>query len=59
MHHDWPVKNAFVDLPIRLKGNSKRIFRKSLSLLGVPLQGYQHCFPEVTNQIMSVTQANH
>ena len=22
-HHDWPVKNAIVDLSIRLKGNSK------------------------------------
>ena len=21
--HDWPVKKAFVDLPIRMKGNSK------------------------------------
>ena len=26
MHHDWPLKKAIVDLPIRLKGN--------LSLLG-------------------------
>ena len=24
MHHDWPVKKAIVDLPIRLRGNSKR-----------------------------------
>ena len=31
--HDWPVKKAIVDLPIRLKGNSKRTFRNSLSLL--------------------------
>ena len=23
--HDWTVKNAIVNLPIRLKGNSKRI----------------------------------
>ena len=23
--HDWPVKNAIVDLPIKLKGTSKRI----------------------------------
>ena len=23
--HDWPVKKAIVNLPIRLKGNSKRI----------------------------------
>ena len=24
--HDWPVKKAIVDLPVRLKENSKRIF---------------------------------
>ena len=29
--HDWPVKNAIVDLPIRLKGNSKRSSGNSLS----------------------------
>ena len=23
MCHDWPVKNVFVDLPIKMKGNSK------------------------------------
>jgi len=22
--HDWPVKKAIIDLPIRMKGNSKR-----------------------------------
>ena len=32
--HDWPVKNAIVDLPIRIKGNSKRISGNSLSPLG-------------------------
>ena len=32
--HDWPVKNAIVDLPIRLKENSKRISGKSKSPLG-------------------------
>ena len=32
--HDWPVKKAIVDLPIRLKGNLKRISGNSLSLLG-------------------------
>ena len=26
-HHDWPVKKAIVDLPIRLKGNSKHTSR--------------------------------
>ena len=29
--HDWPVKKAIVDLPIRMKGNSKRISSNSLS----------------------------
>ena len=31
--HDWPVTKANVDLPIRLKGNSKCIFSNLLSLL--------------------------
>ena len=34
--YDWPVKKAgFVDLPIRLKENTKRISGKSLSPLWV------------------------
>ena len=33
--HDWPVKNVIVDLPIKMKGNSKRFSCDSLSLLGV------------------------
>ena len=32
--HDWTVKKAIVDLPIRLKGNLKRISGKLLSPLG-------------------------
>ena len=36
MRHDWPVKKAVVDLPIRLKGKFKTHFRyNSLSPLGV------------------------
>ena len=31
--HDWPVKKDMLDLPIRMKGNSKRIFGDSLSQL--------------------------
>ena len=31
--HDWPVKKAIVDLPIRMKGNSKRTSSNSLSPL--------------------------
>ena len=25
MHHEWPIKKAIVDLPLRLKGNLKHI----------------------------------
>ena len=32
--HGWPVKTIIVDLPIRLKGNSKRPSGNSLSPLG-------------------------
>ena len=32
-HHDWPVKNAIVDLSIWLKGNLKSISGNLLSLL--------------------------
>lgn len=31
--NDWPVKNATVDLPIRMKGNLKHTSGNSLSLL--------------------------
>ena len=34
MRHDWPVEKAIVDLPIRMKGNSKRISGNLLSPLG-------------------------
>ena len=33
-HHDWPIKKAIVDLPIRLKGNWKPNSSNLLSLLG-------------------------
>ena len=33
-HHDWPIKKAIVDLPIRLKGNWKPTSSNLLSLLG-------------------------
>ena len=32
--HDWPVKKAIVDLPIRLKGNLKPISGNSLGPMG-------------------------
>ena len=34
MRHDWPVKKAIVDLPIGIKGNSKRTSVNLLSPLG-------------------------
>ena len=33
MRYNWPVKKAFVDLPIKMKGNSKPISGNSLSPL--------------------------
>ena len=33
-HHDWPVKNAIVDLPFKMKGNSKRSYSNLLTTLG-------------------------
>ena len=33
-HHVWPVKNAIVDLPFKMKGNSKRSCSNSLTSLG-------------------------
>ena len=32
--HDWPVTKDIVDLPIRIRGNSKRTSGNSLSPLG-------------------------
>jgi len=46
MRHDRPVKKAIVDLPIRMKGNSKRFSSNSLSPLG-PEEGYQRFFADV------------
>ena len=31
MYHDWPVKKAVVELPIRLKGNLKFTLGNSMS----------------------------
>ena len=36
MHHGWLVQGAFVDLPVRLKGNSKNTCINPLSPLGTP-----------------------
>ena len=40
MRHDWPVKKAIVNLPIRLKGNLKRMSVNSIESVGVE-QGMQ------------------
>ena len=37
--HDWPVQEAFVDMPIKMKGNSKRTSGNSLSPLGAQNNG--------------------
>ena len=54
MCHGWPVNKAIVNLPIRLKGNSKRISGNSLSIfgagnkdMGTTLQTL--CFKQATN----------
>ena len=38
--HNWPVKEATVDLPIRLKGNLKRPSGNSLSPLGAQKEDF-------------------
>ena len=40
MHHDWLVKNAIVDLLIKMKGKLKHTSCNSLSPLGGLGQGY-------------------
>ena len=35
MRHDWPVKKAIVNLPIRLKGNLKCMSVNSIESVGV------------------------
>ena len=49
----WPVGKAIVDLPTRLKGNSK----STTQSVGGPQQGSQRCFAGVTSEglVTSVT----
>ena len=49
----WPVGKAIVDLPTRLKGNSK----STTQSVGGPEQGSQRCFAGVTSEglVTSVT----
>lgn len=39
MPNDWPVKEAIVNFPIRLKGNAKRTFGKYVDSVGDPDDG--------------------
>ena len=49
MHHDWPVKKAIVDLPVRLKGNLKCI--SVVESVGGSVQGFRRCLTDVTNWV--------
>ena len=57
--HDWPVKKAIVDLPIRIKEIRNALWVIRWVRLA-PEQGYWRCFADVTYQgwITSATQAN-
>ena len=46
--HGWSVNKAIVNLPIRLKGNSKRISGDLLNIFGGPEQRYGYCFADIT-----------
>ena len=49
--HDWPVKKAIVDLPIRMTGNSKCTSGNLLSPLGAQNKDQcRCCSADVTNQ---------
>jgi len=45
---DLPVKKAIVNLPIRLKGNSKQISCNLSESDGCPEQECRHCFLDIT-----------
>ena len=40
MYHDWPVKKAIVDLPIKMRANSKRLFLSPLGCLNKAKEAY-------------------
>ena len=49
--HDWPVKKVIVNLPIRLKGNSKRVScLEFVESVGGPEHGFRRCFADVTDR---------
>ena len=47
--HDWPVKKAIVDLPIKVKGNLKRTSGNWLSPLGAQNKDIGSAPLDVTN----------
>lgn len=49
--HDLPVKEAIVDLPIRLEGNLKRISGSPLSPWRTQKQGSRRCCADVTIRV--------
>ena len=51
-HHDWLVKKkAIVNLPIRMKGNSKCISGDFIESVGGLEQGSRHCLADVTSRV--------
>ena len=52
--HDWSVKKAIVDLPIRMKGNSTMHFRYFVELDGGPEQGSKRCFADLIKVKLSL-----
>ena len=53
--HDWPVKKAIVDLPIRMKGNSKRISGFLLSPLGAQKRDLGAASPTLLTEVKLCT----
>ena len=49
MHHGWPGKNAIVDLPISMKGNSKDISSYLLNPFWGQEQASWRCFADISN----------
>ena len=49
LHHDWPVKKAMVNLPVRLKGNLKCISGNLLS----PVRAQNKAFGAASQMLLS------
>ena len=48
--HDWPVKKAIVNLPIKLKENSNA-FPVIVESVGGQEQEYRRCLADVTSRV--------